>query len=130
MISTLIVASLAWLAVADESSLCPKWAAEGQCLKNKGFMLEKCKHSCADHLRRERSSSALPGAARPAIQHALYPEVKLQTDGIGGHVVRGVWLFGLARLLGLKMVCTPEMLFNGHMVRVRSSSTLAARAPI
>jgi hypothetical protein len=34
-----------------EPSACPKWAAAGECEKNKAYMLDKCKETCAERQR-------------------------------------------------------------------------------
>jgi hypothetical protein len=40
-----------------------------------------------------------------------------KTDGVGGHVVTATSALGGAALLGLRLVCDPAMLFNGHMAQ-------------
>jgi len=40
-----------------------------------------------------------------------------KTDGVGGHVVTATSALGGAALLGLRLVCDPAMLYNGHMAQ-------------
>ena len=121
-------------AAADEHANCAGWAKQGECIKNPGYMLSSCRKSCAS-----ATAPRSPWAERaPSVQHAIWPEVRLQTDGIGGHVVRGVWQIGAAHLLGFRLVCGPNLLFNGHMAReppfrslsLPSQSSLAAPAAL
>ena len=110
-------------AAADENPNCAGWAKQGECSKNPSYMLAHCRASCAPG-----SPPRSPWADRePSVQHAIWPEVRLQTDGIGGHVVRGVWQIGAAHLLGLRLVCGPNLLFNGHMVRAARARRCLAR---
>jgi hypothetical protein len=40
-----------------------------------------------------------------------------KTDGVGGHVVTATSALGGAALLGLRIVCDPAMLYNGHLAQ-------------
>lgn len=43
----------------DDNETCAEWAGRGECAANPGYMLEKCKQSCAACPKQEQSDDAL-----------------------------------------------------------------------
>lgn len=56
----------------------------------------------------------LCGSQQPLTHFALIP-MRLQTDGLGGHVLRALPPLDLALALGLQPVCHGNLLYNGKM---------------
>mmetsp|Transcript_9184 Transcript_9184/g.20319 ORF Transcript_9184/g.20319 Transcript_9184/m.20319 type:complete len:711 (-) Transcript_9184:63-2195(-) len=63
-----------------------------------------------------QSSSATKVAEKTEwnLRPAIWMETRHMTDGVGGHAMRAAFLLGTAELLGLRVVCNPETMFNGH----------------
>eukprot|EP01048_Picozoa_sp_COSAG05_P026643 COSAG05_NODE_7380_length_819_cov_1.705556_1_plen_118_part_01 len=56
----------------------------------------------------------LPALA-DGLQHFAHIQTKLQTDGLGGHVLRAIPPLDVVLALGLQPVCHSNMLYNGKM---------------
>ena len=67
------------------------------------------------HAAHARVVGELPAEFMP--RDLLRVRVYHQTDGVGGHVSRALPALAAAWLLGLRLVCEPALLFNGHMAQ-------------